>query len=155
YMVHQLSKIVGVELDRIGTARLVGGAVAATVVSQHGGFPGEPLGHWAPKLAVHGDGMDKDGSLLRVPVAVEGIGDPRSIAGRRQLDTHWKSPSNLDAYAEFSRIQRAPSKGSNLADERGNALAEGRRPERTGKVTRAPLRLADRLVKRGLDRIGR
>ena len=91
-MVHQLGEIVGEKLDRVGTARLVGGAVAATIVGQHGGLPREPLGDWAPELAVHGDGMDKDGSLLRVPVAVEGIGDPRSIAGRRQFDTHWKSP---------------------------------------------------------------
>src|SRR5262245_2060632 len=121
-MVHQLGEIVGIKLDRVGAARLVGGAMAATVVGQHGGVPREPLGDRAPELTVHGDRMNEDGPLFRVPVAVEGIRDPRSVAGRRQLDTHWKSPllaANSHRGTAEPRLRPAPS------PRRGEGWGEG------------------------------
>src|SRR5262249_15616878 len=157
-VIHQLGKIIGKKLDRKGAARLVRAAVAATVVGEHGGLGCESLGNRAPERAIHGDRMNQDGPALRVPVAVEAIGDPRSVAGRRQLDTHWKCPFfllGLACSAEFSRIQWAASKGSGLADECRNARAEGGGPERPAKVARAPLGLADYLIKRSLDGVGR
>ena len=74
-MIQQFGEIIGKQLDRIGAARLVGGAMAAAVVGQHGGLGGEPLGHRAPEFAIHGDRMDQDGAVLRILVAVERIGD--------------------------------------------------------------------------------
>src|SRR5215510_10443743 len=56
--------------------------------------------------------MDQDGPVLRILVAVERIGDPRAVAGRRQLETHWEALllcTNSPLGMAEPRLRPAPS----------------------------------------------
>jgi hypothetical protein len=58
-MVHEVGEIAPEQFGRVRTGGFVRCAMAATIIDQHRGFPGQSPGYWQPKGVVHRKRMNE------------------------------------------------------------------------------------------------
>src|SRR5262249_32065790 len=71
-----------------GASGLVGAAMAAAVIDQHGGGFRERRGHRVPEGVIHPEGMDEDDGRSVLQASAEFVGELRPVADLHCRDCH-------------------------------------------------------------------
>ena len=91
-VIEEVGEVVGEGLDPIGAGGLVGAAMAAAIIDQHGGGFRQRRGDRVPEGVIHPEGMNEDDRRGVLHASAEFVGELRPVTDLHCRDCHLAQP---------------------------------------------------------------